>query len=175
MLVKVQSTSLTLPGAEDQLTWSGPFTFALIADPQFGLYRNNNSWEEERQQVAECILAAASLSSKPAFIAILGDLVHAPVPALSHESLQDEVRADQQAKDLKDVIDKPSKDVPVLVLPGNHDVGNAPTAASIADYEQLWGKDHFSFWFGGVKFVAANSSVLYDDTNAKELAEASNG
>lgn len=34
MLVKVQSTSLTLPGAEDQLTWSGPFTFALIADPQ---------------------------------------------------------------------------------------------------------------------------------------------
>ncbi|KAL8426527.1 hypothetical protein Efla_004892 [Eimeria flavescens] len=78
---------------------------------------------------------------------------------------------DEQAADLKSVLEAPSGDIPVFVIPGNHDVGTAPTPESLADYIRLWGQDFYSFWFGGVKFVFANSSLFYDDTHAPEEAE----
>lgn len=34
------------------------------------------------------------------------------------------------------------------------------------------GKDYFSFWVGGVKFVAANSCIFYDDKDTAKEAEA---
>lgn len=48
---------------------------------QLGLFKNNNSWSEELQQAKECMEAAAAHEPQPAFIFVLGDLVHAPVPA----------------------------------------------------------------------------------------------
>lgn len=173
MLVKVQSRAFEFPGLCNPEQWNGSFTFALLADPQLGLYRNNHSWEEEKQQAEECIISAISANPKPAFIMILGDLVHAPVPALCSEPDATECRRvrDEQARDLVAAVDTPSKDVPVLVMPGNHDIGASPTAEAIADYEKLWGNDYFSFWVGGVKFVVANSCVFYDDSKASKEAE----
>ncbi|XP_026192734.1 serine/threonine-protein phosphatase CPPED1 [Cyclospora cayetanensis] len=166
---------LDLKKLSNQQKWFGPFTFALLADPQLGLYQNNHSWGEELQQVSECIAAAVSSSPTPAFIAILGDLVHAPVPAQAVQtdpSITEVWRVrDQQARDLADAIDGPSKEVPVVVAAGNHDIGSTPTREAIADYESLWGKDYYSFWFGGVKFVVANSSVFYDDAETSREAE----
>ncbi|OEH78227.1 serine threonine protein [Cyclospora cayetanensis] len=195
MLIKVQNRRLDLKKLSNQQKWFGPFTFALLADPQLGLYQNNHSWGEELQQVSECIAAAVSSSPTPAFIAILGDLVHAPVPAQAVQT-DPSITEDQQARDLADAIDGPSKEVPVVRIPehstvnelqrsihkqevdnvvaaGNHDIGSTPTREAIADYESLWGKDYYSFWFGGVKFVVANSSVFYDDAETSREAEAS--
>ncbi|CDJ61028.1 serine/threonine protein phosphatase, putative [Eimeria maxima] len=173
MLIKVESSEFRFPGDEDRTKWSSPFTFALIADPQLGLFKNNNSWSEELQQAKECMEAAAAHEPQPAFIFVLGDLVHAPVPAHNTGSNAAAIRTvrDEQARDLKEALDKPSKEVPVLVIPGNHDVGERPTLASIEDYENIWGKANFSFWFGGVKFVAANSSLFYNDSASPQAAE----
>lgn len=172
MLIKALSRELQLFGAtSNQHTWEEPFNFVLLADPQFGLYNNNHSWEEERKQLLECIDAATSLTPKPKFIFILGDLLHCPVPEINKNNSEIRNVRDEQARDLVSAVDGPSGDIPVLVIPGNHDIDSAPTRDSIADYEKLWGKDYFSFWVGGVKFVAANSSLFYDDTNCPELAE----
>ncbi|KAL8270913.1 hypothetical protein Esti_005167 [Eimeria stiedai] len=175
MLIKVENRAFELPNAPSPKQWGGPFSFALLADPQLGLYCNNHSWEEEKQQLQECASAAAACSPKPSFILVLGDLLHAPVPALTtkepaateHRRLRDE-----QASDFVAAVDGPSQDVPLLVVPGNHDVGSTPTAESVAEYEQLWGKDYFSFWVGGVKFLCVNSCFFYDDAlTAKEAEE----
>lgn len=57
----------------------------IVPWSQLGLYCNNHSWEEEARQVEECITAASSSDPRPKFMLVLGDLVHAPVPALSSE------------------------------------------------------------------------------------------
>lgn len=36
MLIKVETSNFHLPGSRDPTKWNGPFTFALLADPQVG-------------------------------------------------------------------------------------------------------------------------------------------
>ena len=45
-------------------------------------------------------------------------------------------------------------------MPGNHDLGNAPTLATLARYEELWGADKGWFDVDGVRFVYFNTQIL---------------
>ena len=51
-----------------------------------------------------------------------------------------------------------------MLQPGNHDVGQSPTPADIERYRQRFGDDYFSFWVGGVLYVALNSQYYRDDS-----------
>jgi serine/threonine-protein phosphatase CPPED1 len=53
-----------------------------------------------------------------------------------------------------------SETIPVLFVPGERDVGLMPSPASLAAYRSKFGHDYFSFWYGGLKCVVMNSTLL---------------
>lgn len=44
--------------------------------------------------------------------------------------------------------------IPVVLVPGNHDIGQVPTPNELELYCSRWGDDYFSFW---VKTSGANT------------------
>lgn len=75
-------------------------------------------------------------------------------------------------RDLKNVLKGLSRDIPLVFVSGNHDLGNAPTPDTVRDYCQLWGEDYFSFWVGGVFFLVLNSQLYFDCSKCPELRQA---
>lgn len=49
--------------------------------------------------------------------------------------------------------------MPVRCAPGNHDLGNVPTANSLALYRRSIGPDYYSFQQGGYRFIIANTQL----------------
>ena len=45
-----------------------------------------------------------------------------------------------------------------MLQPGNHDVGQNPSAGNVAEYCARFGDDYFSFWVGGVKYISINAA-----------------
>ncbi|XP_023363328.1 serine/threonine-protein phosphatase CPPED1 [Otolemur garnettii] len=78
----------------------------------------------------------------------------------------------EQTKDLQQILRKVDKEIPLVLVSGNHDVGNVPTAETIEEFCQTWGDDYFSFWVGGVLFLVLNSQLLYDASRCPALKQA---
>ena len=55
-------------------------------------------------------------------------------------------------------------------MPGNHDVGNEPTAALLAAYRERFGPDYYSFRAGGVAGIVLNSSLIQAGGQAPDEA-----
>jgi predicted phosphodiesterase len=122
----------------DQSPATEVFTFVQVSDPQLGWgygYANDlNSFKEAVSHIN---------GLKPDFVVICGDMV---------DSFNDTSVADfQQARS--------ELTVPSYCAPGNHDVGNQPTASSLERYRQEFGDDYFSFEHKGYTFVIVNSSL----------------
>lgn len=64
------------------------------------------------------------------------------------------------------------RDIPLVLVSGNHDLGNVPTAATVEEFCQTWGDDYFSFWVGGVLFLVLNSQFFYDASMCPDLKQA---
>ena len=77
------------------------------------------------------------------FTVICGDLVQTP----SEESFADFNTV------------KAGLTQPCYCAAGNHDIGNKPTAETLAQYRKLVGKDFFSFAHDGFAFVVANTQL----------------
>lgn len=78
----------------------------------------------------------------------------------------------EQTKDLQRVLGAVDREIPLVFVSGNHDVGNVPTAETIEEFCQTWGDDYFSFWVGGVLFLVLNSQLLYDASRCPALKQA---
>lgn len=78
----------------------------------------------------------------------------------------------EQTKDLQQVLRKVDSGIPLVLVSGNHDVGNTPTPETIAEFQETWGDDYFSFWVGGVLFLVLNSQLLYDASRCPALKQA---
>lgn len=78
----------------------------------------------------------------------------------------------EQTKDLQRVLRNVDSDIPLVLVSGNHDVGNIPTPETIAEFQETWGDDYFSFWVGGVLFLVLNSQFLYDASRCPALKQA---
>ncbi|CAH6786808.1 Cpped1 [Phodopus roborovskii] len=78
----------------------------------------------------------------------------------------------EQTKDLQQVLKAVDQDIPLVLVSGNHDIGNVPTAQTIEDFCQTWGDDYFSFWVGGVLFMVLNSQFFYDASKCPALKQA---
>ncbi|KAH9283597.1 Serine/threonine-protein phosphatase CPPED1 [Echinococcus granulosus] len=149
------------------------FTFVQLADPQLALLERYGEkrdppykWDRELALVDRAISAINRLSSKPKFVIICGDLVDAE-PGRSERQ--------DQISDLKSSLAKISPDIPIFVLPGNHDIGNSPSPADIGDYTSYWGDDYFTFWCGKVKNIVVNSQLYFDHSSCQAEFSAQDG
>ena len=151
------------------------FHFLQMADPQFGMFASISQYTdadiEERHARGLLIRKAPEVISgfadetrlytsaieaanrlKPAFVVVCGDLVH---------DASDQAQIDELVR-ITAMLDQ---DIPMHLVSGNHDVGQAPTSDSIALFRERFGHDNYSFDHGDCHFVIINSSVAFDPTN----------
>jgi len=119
--------------------------FLQMSDPQFGMYANNENFTQETANFEFAIATANRLH--PRFIVICGDLINRPAdPA--------------QSAEFHRIAAKLDKSIGLHLAAGNHDVGNSPTAASLASYRTAFGKDYYAFDYPGFRGIVVDSSLM---------------
>jgi len=63
-----------------------------------------------------------------------------------------------------------SETIPIVFVPGDRDVGVEPSPATLARYRAKFGCDFFGFWYGGLRCLIVNSSLLCRPAGAPEDA-----
>jgi serine/threonine-protein phosphatase CPPED1 len=119
-------------------------TFLHFSDPQFGMYTKNANFEHETVNFEFAIATANRL--KPDFVVITGDLINDPGNAA-------------QAAEYKRIVAKLDPKIKLYSVAGNHDVGNEPTAESLAKYRERFGPDYYTFTSGGMTGIVLNSNL----------------
>ncbi|HNQ73384.1 MAG TPA: metallophosphoesterase [Verrucomicrobiota bacterium] len=134
-----------------------PFFFVQLSDPQLGMFTDNRDFTQE---TANLEFAVATINRlRPAFVVVTGDLVNQPGHAA-------------QIHEYQRIIHQIAPDIPVHSLPGNHDVGNHPTAASVAAYTNHFGPDHYTFRHDSFVGIGLNSTLIHSPQHAPALAAA---
>jgi hypothetical protein len=175
-------------GDEQHGRWSRPFSFLQMADTQLGFvetcYENRlpirvaPDLAPEAQLPAEGFEVELALLNKavdeinrlrPAFAVVCGDMINAYPAAMGK---QDGDKRAAQLGAFKAACGRVHPSVPLVCVCGNHDVGDRPNAASIAQYRGEFGDDYFTFWVKGVKCICVNSQFWKDASDAAELRAA---
>lgn len=158
---------LVVSEAEPSAPTAEPSFFIQMADPQFGMFAtplllsvlgltwNDDEFAKETELFERAIAHANRL--KPAFVVICGDLVNRP----GHVG---------QAAEFERIRRKLRDDVPLYLVAGNHDIGNAPTPESLAWYRSTFGRDWYVFREGDVQGIVLNSSLIKDPDGAANAA-----
>nr|XP_060504516.1 serine/threonine-protein phosphatase CPPED1 isoform X2 [Panthera onca] len=158
--------------SEKEREWKGPFYFIQGADPQFGLMKawstgncdsGGDEWGQEIRLTEQAVQAVNKLKPRPRFFVLCGDLIHA-MPGTPWRK--------EQTADLQQVLARVDSDIPLVLVSGNHDLGNAPTPETVAEFQRTWGDDYFSFWVGGVLCLVLNSQFWYDASRCPALKQA---
>lgn len=146
-----------------------PFRFAVIADTHVNPTddESNSPWEvnglaNRRTREVVSQLAAA----EPEFVVHLGDMVH-PVPGNpGYRAAADRFLA------ITDQLD-----VPLHLVPGNHDAGDKPvrwapakpiSPASLDTYHRTFGPSHYAFDHRDVHLVVINTMLINSGTPAEQ-------
>ena len=133
------------------------FFFLQMADTQFGFFNENRDFSKETVNFEKAIAQANRL--RPAFVVVCGDLVNKAGDAA-------------QTAEYKRIAATLDPSIRLYNVPGNHDVGNIPTPASLAAYRRNFGPDYYSFEAGNVVGIVLNSSLLRNPDSARvEAAE----
>jgi 3',5'-cyclic AMP phosphodiesterase CpdA len=119
-------------------------TFIQMSDPQLGMYTKDADFAHETANFEFAVAAANRL--KPAFVVITGDLINDAANA-------------GQAAEYKRIAAKLDTKIRLFNLPGNHDVGNEPTAESLARYRERFGPDYYTFRAGGIAGFVLDSNL----------------
>jgi len=119
-------------------------TFIQMTDPQFGMYAKDADFAHETANFEFAMAAANRL--KPAFVVVTGDLLNKAGDAA-------------QAAEYHRIAGKLAPGIQLFNVAGNHDVGNEPTAESLARYRVLFGADYYSFRVGDVAGIVLNSNL----------------
>ncbi len=119
--------------------------FAVLADPQFGMYAKDKNFAEEK---ANFEFAIANLNRlHPLFVVICGDLMN---------------RTGDPAEiaEYKSVLQKLDPSIPVYNVVGNHDIGNIPTPDTLDRYHAAFGRDYYRFSQGDIFGIVLDSSLV---------------
>ncbi|XP_054152567.1 serine/threonine-protein phosphatase CPPED1-like [Oppia nitens] len=152
---------------EKNREWRQSYHFIQGADTQFGMietylkHKTDGKWDEEIQLTEEAIRQWNSMKPKPKFVVICGDLVD-DFPG--HEP-----RRQRQLDDFMHAFEKLNRDIPLVLLGGNHDFLNTPTHESIAAYKTNFGDDYFTFWVDGCMFIVINVQYYKDHQLVEDL------
>jgi len=133
-----------------------PFFFFVLADTQFGMFTDNNGFEQETENFEKAIEAANRLH--PAFIVVNGDLVNQSANM-------------EQIREYKRIVAQLDPSIPIYSVPGNHDVGHVPTSESLEFYRTNFGPDYYSFQYDNLYGIVLNSMLIsYPDLTPEESA-----
>ena len=122
-----------------------PFFFVQMSDPQFGMFTADKDFAQETLNF-ELAIATAN-RWHPAFVVVTGDLVNKAGDA-------------GQIAEYRRVAARLDRSIPLYNIPGNHDVENAPTSASVAAYVKTFGPDHYSFRAQSLYGIVLDSTVI---------------
>ncbi len=142
--------------APAQSLWS----FAVMSDPQFGMYAKNRNFVQETANLEFAVGNVNRLH--PRFLVICGDLVN---------RRGDAAQIAEYKRNLKQV----DPAIPVYSVAGNHDVGDVPTPDSLQVFHNSIGPDHYTFTANNVLGVVLDSNLIRgpqgDPQAAKEQKE----
>ena len=133
------------------------FFFIQLSDPQLGMYMADSSFLQESANLEMAIATANRL--RPAFVVVTGDLVN-------------QMGNREQIAEYLRITAKLDKSIKLYNVPGNHDIGNEPTAESIEAYRKHFGPDHYSFRVGDFVGIVLNSSLIHSPGKAQSLHDA---
>ena len=139
---------------EKEGRWAGPFFFVTLADPQFGMMTDP---ERERKNAEEAVAHVNRL--RPRFVIVLGDLTHAVPGDKGHE---------EQVAEFRRIFGKVDRGIPLLLLPGNHDLAKKATPEAVSAWRKSFGDDYYTFWAGGVQGLVLNSHLYWNPAGAPE-------
>jgi 3',5'-cyclic AMP phosphodiesterase CpdA len=110
------------------------------------------------QETANLEFAVATINRlRPTFVVVTGDLVNRAAD-------------DAQVSAYLRVMGKVDRAIPVYNMPGNHDVGNAPTPESLAAYVKRFGPDHYAFRHGNLAGIVLDSVLMFAPEKVPEAA-----
>ncbi len=136
---------------------SEPFFFIQGSDPQFGFcearQRLGNGFAQDTANLEFVIATVNRL--RPAFLIITGDLVN------RHED-------NAQTAEYFRVTGKLDPSIRLYNIPGNHDVLNEPTQASLAAYRKTFGPDYYTFRVGGMAAFVLDSAIIAGPKNVPD-------
>jgi 3',5'-cyclic AMP phosphodiesterase CpdA len=122
-----------------------PLFFIQASDPQFGMYTANRDF---RQETANWEFVIASINRlHPAFLVVTGDLVNQETNAA-------------QIAEYKRINARLDPAIHLYSVPGNHDVGNDPTPATLSEYRSNYGADYYAFHEGDIYGIVLDSSLF---------------
>ena len=153
------------------------FFFVQMADPQFGMFASFSGLSEvdieqyrlkgfkvrlapkitgfaDETRLYEKAIAEVN-RLRPDFVVMCGDMVH-------------DMEDPSQHAELMRITAKLDRSIPMRWVAGNHDVGEAPTPATLARYRERFGPDSYAFDHHGTRFVVVNSSLAFDPSNAPD-------
>jgi len=157
---------------EKEGTWKGEFKFIWMGDPQIG-FGDESKEIENTQKTVEFINKSFNENHSIKFVIVCGDHTHNFEDVWSKkETLEvNQQKRRQQLDDYKKIWRRLDKNIPLVCVCGNHDVGNSPTEKTIKLYTDEFGDDYFVFWAGGVKFIALNSQLVQHPEESGTLAK----
>ena len=135
---------------------SDGFCFVQVSDLQFGMWDPGVGTYRETPLVEAAVARINALS--PAFVLCTGDLIDLP---------GDEAQVAEAQRLLAGL----DRRIPFRMVPGNHDIGDAPTVDDLAWYRRHFGQDRYSFDHGGWHVVGVNSCLLADDSHVAAEAQ----
>jgi hypothetical protein len=136
--------------------WNKDFVFAHISNPGSG---DAVVGGDSDARLRAAIGAINKL--RPKFVVISGDLVASHPSDSSHA---------EQCDSFRRVMARLSDTIPAMYVPGARDVGDVPTPESLSRYRALFGADFYGAWFGGVRCLVLNSSLMSNPEGAPEEA-----
>lgn len=135
----------------------GPFFFLQLSDPQFGMFTADGDFSQETANFEFAVAAVNRL--EPAFVVITGDLVNKPGDAA-------------QIAEYRRIKAKVKPSIPVYDMPGNHDIGNAPTQATVDAYRRAIGNDRYVFHYRDLTGIVLDSTLIHTPDGAAAEAAA---
>jgi serine/threonine-protein phosphatase CPPED1 len=122
-----------------------PFFFIQLTDPQFGMYEADKGYSKETGLYEKAVATVNRI--KPEFVVITGDLVN-------------NRKERSQIDEFRRITAEIRKNIPVYIIPGNHDIPVPAVDNETENFIKDYGSDRFSFTKNGCLFIGINSSII---------------
>jgi len=150
---------------------SHSFFMIQLADPQLGLFDyGGTDWSQEQSMLDLAIREVNRLS--PRFIVLVGDMQNWYQTNENDENGNLATGyapnvGELQVLSVKKSLSLLDPSIPLrATMPGNHDVGDAPTLSSLRHYKDKWGEPRGSFTEDGIRFVYMDTQIYKNSSKA---------